>query len=295
MFVLYPPNEKGVARINFEQTLLKWKQISIVILIEKLFYYKNLDFCKTTEHEECLIKYLMTFPKDSSVLLAENNSLMLKELLIKCAIRETQKKEVIVLFLKYIWDVNKKIECGKFPQKSSFFPLELAFQTGNLETMRIVLQCGAHIRKSDWLDIIEKNDLKRMKLLLENKADLNQRDEKGFYPLHWALRLNNRKMFQFFLEHGANPNVVDKEGYFLLHWVVQRRNVKMVECLIKHGAVISNKNFFGKTALEMAIEIRQHPGQNIRKIDKIISLLQPATFTLNSMNEDSSEEMDIMR
>ena len=54
-----------------------------------------------------------------------------------------------------------------------------------------------------------EGDLKKIKMLLDDGADLNGKYDKGFTPLHWAATMNQVDAIQFLIDEGANLNSRD--------------------------------------------------------------------------------------
>jgi len=90
-----------------------------------------------------------------------------------------------------------------------------------------------------------------IKVLLENKADPNLREELGFTPLMLAVSTTIDSV-EMLLKNGANPNLINNYGGTALilaaYFSTLRSSVEIVECLLKNGAD-PNLNPDLKTAL----------------------------------------------
>ncbi len=100
-----------------------------------------------------------------------------------------------------------------------------------------------------------------IKVLLENKADPNLREEGGFTPLMLAVSTTIDSV-EMLLKNGANPNLINKYGGTALmlasYYSTLSSSVEIVECLLKNGADpnlspdLKTALFFAKTALFFA-------------------------------------------
>ena len=103
------------------------------------------------------------------------------------------------------------------------------------------------------------NLLSVMRALLENKAGVNDRDDEGATPLHYATRFDNRVVSNeasvlCLLENGA-----DIEAHELLFGTALSRaarfsNERMVRLLVREGADVNAAGGFWGTALEVAMK-----------------------------------------
>ena len=72
----------------------------------------------------------------------------------------------------------------------------------------------------------------------------------------WAAYQGDALSVDLLLKHGANPNTKDDAGLSPLHWAVVRGNRVCIRKLIEAGADISAKDVEGRTAKDMAVELK---------------------------------------
>ena len=65
-----------------------------------------------------------------------------------------------------------------------------------------------------------KGDLKKIKMFLEEGADLNGKYDKGFTPLHWAATMNQVDAIKFLIDEGANLNSRDGHQSTPSYWLL---------------------------------------------------------------------------
>mmetsp|Transcript_18517 Transcript_18517/g.71491 ORF Transcript_18517/g.71491 Transcript_18517/m.71491 type:complete len:998 (+) Transcript_18517:179-3172(+) len=99
--------------------------------------------------------------------------------------------------------------------------------------------------------------LRVMKLMVENKADVNAINEFGESPLHTACWKGNIYSVQFLLNNHANVNKLNHKKETPLHWAVRRAKPDLTQVLMGYGAdpFIASGN--GSTPMELAIEANQ--------------------------------------
>lgn len=116
---------------------------------------------------------------------------------------------------------------------------------GHKEIIEALLKLGANINSKDinghtaltWA--IFQGRIETVKVLIENRANLNIRDKrKGYTPLIWAIRLSignkNQTMIlivKLLIEEGADFNLTDKKGYNALHYALDTRNYDIVKII----------------------------------------------------------------
>jgi ankyrin repeat protein/beta-lactamase regulating signal transducer with metallopeptidase domain len=108
------------------------------------------------------------------------------------------------------------------------------------------------------LEAVETGDLERVKVLIEQGADVMARNEKGATPLHRAARRGHRDVVKFLLEHGADINAQDNKGKTPLYLSATWGGYKdMVKFLLERGADVSILDNDGWNVLHTAAEAGQ--------------------------------------
>jgi len=127
-----------------------------------------------------------------------------------------------------------------------YTPLFRAAFIGGKDVLDLILS------KGDYPDTIHlaacKEDLDRVKTLIEGGTDVNTRDEFGCTPLHWAVAANSREVTDYLLDKWADLNAEDGRG--LTPFMIAS-DVPMLERLISKGADIQSKDRSGLTKLHM--------------------------------------------
>jgi len=103
-----------------------------------------------------------------------------------------------------------------------------------------------------------------LNVLAENKAKLDAATSDGDNALHLAVRAGHLRVSKRLFELGLDLNSANKAKDTPLHLAVGRDHLEIVEWLVEQKAKQNLKNQDGKTALDLAKEL---------KIDKIIHIL----------------------
>ncbi|NXA03031.1 ACAP3 protein, partial [Sapayoa aenigma] len=114
-----------------------------------------------------------------------------------------------------------------------------AAQARNLPLMAEALAHGAEINwvndedenKTPLIQAVKGGSLIACEFLLQNGADVNQRDTRGRAPLHHATYLGHTGQVCLFLKRGANQHAVDGDGQDPLSIAVQAANADIVTLL----------------------------------------------------------------
>jgi ankyrin repeat protein len=103
--------------------------------------------------------------------------------------------------------------------------------------------------------IRSKNIGKLKFLVIQEKQDVNMRDEYGNSPLHVAVEYGTLKVLEFLIEVGADANTKTFYGEdALLYLAVLRESLEMTKLLVDHGADINARNAFGDAPLHTAVD-----------------------------------------
>ena len=102
-----------------------------------------------------------------------------------------------------------------------------------------------------------QGELKKIKTLLDEGADLNGKYDKGFTPLHWAATMNQVDAIKLLIDEGANVNLRDGYQSTPLLLAAFFGNAESVESLLKRGADPNLRNKDGALPVEAMLENRQ--------------------------------------
>jgi ankyrin repeat protein len=91
-------------------------------------------------------------------------------------------------------------------------------------------------------------------LLLDAGADVELRGRSEETPLHCAVRSEKVDLVRFLLDRGANVNAPreDNETPLMSRMWAERPNPAIIRLLIERGTDLTQRDSWGRTALEMA-------------------------------------------
>jgi quinoprotein dehydrogenase-associated probable ABC transporter substrate-binding protein len=96
-------------------------------------------------------------------------------------------------------------------------------------------------------------DPDRIRFLVERGADLNERDNQGYAPLHTAARHRDVETVKLLVELGADLNVKDKDGFTAIFHATMRDHEETVRALARAGADMEVRSVEDATPLAVAI------------------------------------------
>jgi len=101
---------------------------------------------------------------------------------------------------------------------------------------------------------VKYGDVKKVKELLVNGVDVNSKDVNGCMPIHEAMREGEHALdiVRVLVEHKADVNGKSNRGSTALHGAVAFLSQDIVDYLLVNGADPTIKNSFGKTPLDIA-------------------------------------------
>lgn len=113
------------------------------------------------------------------------------------------------------------------------------------------------LQKTPLYEASQNGSLDIVKLLAENKADLNMRANNGVSPTEIAIQNNHIDVAKYLIEHGVNVNETDNNGMRLLNHAIVTNSedaVDFVKYLIEKGAKINRQSNDGWTSLHEAVQ-----------------------------------------
>ena len=112
---------------------------------------------------------------------------------------------------------------SEFPAEMCQDGMVKAIKVGHTEIVRVLLEAGispnfansdCHAEETPLHMAVRFEQIEVVELLLQHKANVNQRDGKGCTPLY---EHTNHLVVRLLIQHGANPNVVNNTGRTPLH------------------------------------------------------------------------------
>jgi len=153
-------------------------------------------------------------------------------------------------------ECENKPKVASFDQDYSTFDIVKATQYGAFERVKELIENGFDVNQRDeenvtllhWASINNRKEI--VKCFLEKGAiiDAIGGDLKST-PLHWATRQGHLSMAILLIQNGADPSILDGEGCNCLHLAAQFGHTAIVAYLIAKGQEINVPDANGMTAL----------------------------------------------
>ncbi|NP_001120480.1 ankyrin repeat and death domain-containing protein 1B [Xenopus tropicalis] len=103
-------------------------------------------------------------------------------------------------------------------------------------------------------DAAKKDDVLAMTRLLEQKANINAKNNLNRTALHFAVAANKMQAVSFLLSHKARVDIADKHGLTVLHLAAWSADLTIVQMLIKAGISQKATNQDGMNVLHFAAQ-----------------------------------------
>jgi len=127
---------------------------------------------------------------------------------------------------------------------------------------------------------VKSGNTQRVRVLLEQGADVNATDDLEESALMWAVKTNKLKMCKFLIENGADVNATHGEyEETALMWAADHGRLEACQLLINAGANIYAKSEDGMTALMWAA------GRGDREVCKLL---------ISEMVKPTKEQKDLV-
>lgn len=145
-------------------------------------------------------------------------------------------------------------------QDRLFLPITVASVLGNSHAVRLLIQAGAEVNRSDRFGnspsyyATVRDDKETIELLLSAGANIEHRRSDGETLLETALIWNSHNAIRELAKAGANLNQ-EYDGESILHTAVKFNSTEVVRALIESGADISRTDSSGNTPLHHAIRL----------------------------------------
>eukprot|EP00299_Pterocystis_sp_00344_P015282 c7621_g1_i1.p1 GENE.c7621_g1_i1~~c7621_g1_i1.p1 ORF type:complete len:145 (-),score=21.27 c7621_g1_i1:45-479(-) len=94
--------------------------------------------------------------------------------------------------------------------------------------------------------------------LIASGANINQKQEDGWTPLHYAAFRNCFDIGKVLIECGATLSEQDRWGFTPLHRAAKLNHIEIAQLLVDSGADIQTRSKAGKTAIQVAKTFGSH-------------------------------------
>ncbi len=134
-------------------------------------------------------------------------------------------------------------------------PLHRAAEKGDLREVKRLIKEGANVnaRNGDGSTPLhkaaQKGHLKVVKYLIRKGADVNAKDRYGYTPLHLSVSEDHEDVVAYLVKMGADVNARDGQGFTPLHVAAMEGKWEMVRYLLDSGADVNVRNNDGETPL----------------------------------------------
>ncbi|CAN2103767.1 ankyrin repeat domain-containing protein [Wolbachia pipientis] len=110
------------------------------------------------------------------------------------------------------------------------------------------------VMKQRMFDAIERNDVDKVRELIDHGANVNSQGYEDRAPVCYAVEVGNLDMVRLLIDNGADVNARDDENKTSLHWAAHKGYLDMVKYLISKEADIGAKANGGRTPLHYAAQ-----------------------------------------
>ena len=225
---------------------------------------------------------LNEFNEEKYILALKNSSLKIWAFLNEDGLTSLHKSISLNLFelsKEIIESANKNLSQKDFisfincKTKKGQTPLHYASFVGNIKIIKILIQNGADIlsKTNNGFNVLHLatmgNKMTSFFYFIEKyKININSKDVKDNTSLHLSTYFNSKKIFNFLLTNSKiDINAKNKEGFTPLHFAVMSQNKSMIKKLLIKGADCNIKNDKLLTPIDIAKKNNYHSITNIFK------------------------------
>jgi len=121
-------------------------------------------------------------------------------------------------------------------------------------------------------DSSRKGEVQHVQNLLKARANVNARYyTSGCTPLHWAAHFGHEAVVRLLLENNADIEARDNDGRTPLHWAAARGHEAVVRLLLENKAYIEARDNDGRTPLYYAV--RKDYKAVVRLLEGVLKLI----------------------
>ena len=158
--------------------------------------------------------------------------------------------------------------------------LSYAVNNGDIESAKLLLENKAKIKDELLIAIkspIVESRINIMKLLIDNKANINYADEDEFTPLNIAIESGDMELTKFLITNGANVNSLMQDGVSLIGYAIAQNNMDLLQILIENGANVNYTN--GDSWADTPLKTASRLG-----LDNVVRILLTRNVDINAVD-----------
>lgn len=158
--------------------------------------------------------------------------------------------------------------------------LSYAVNNGDIEIAKLLLENKAKIKGELLLAIkspIAESRINMIKLLIDNKANINYADEDEFTPLNIAIESGDMELTKFLITNGANVNSLMQDGVSLIGYAIAQNNMDLLQILIENGANVNYTN--GDSWADTPLKTASRLG-----LDNVVRILLSRNADINAVD-----------
>jgi ankyrin repeat protein len=158
----------------------------------------------------------------------------------------------------------KTVEVATAPPPAAESPLAKEATRGDLAKIKVLIEEGADVNATDALGRTPLHMAaffarpKTAALLITNGANVNTKDRVGLTPLHSAVLAGSPKVIELLLNKKADIKAASETGLTPLHLAAATGNLQVVTLLVQRGADPQSKDGEGNTPFALAKK-NNHP------------------------------------
>lgn len=135
-------------------------------------------------------------------------------------------------------------------------------------------------------------ELEIIKLLVENGADINAKDNQGWTALTYFLSNNTLEQLEYLFSKGGNINTKTNAGYNLLYYAILNGSLETIEFLIKKNIQFNLNSFEIQNALYIA---RERDYSHILEYFKLHYNYQVNNYNYNNYNYNNNHKVNALK
>ena len=172
--------------------------------------------------------------------------------------------EITFLLLNYIKkNISPDLFTSFINQKNNkgVIALHYASLKGNIKIIKLLIENNANINEvtNTKLNIIhfaaQGNQPNSIVFFHENYPELNldSKEEEGKTPFHFACFYKNEEVVLYLINFGININEQDNSGFTPLHIAIINKNIRIIKRLLQNGALLNIKDKKERTPYQFAL------------------------------------------